>query len=94
MNEEKVREDIKKIINFDKIKPNPHNYPIVDKWNWRIYSPHRTMLFRYIETVIDQEIKRLMQENIKNFVTIEDSFKDGEPYERKTKMQEIKKRIK
>ena len=57
------------------LKPNPNNYLIIDKWNYKyVYLPNRFKLFEEIEEEIDKEIFNLFanEEINKRFVTIKE----------------------
>ena len=57
------------------LKPNPNNYPIIDKWNYKyVYLPNRFKLFKEIEEEVDKEIFSLFvkEEFCKRFTTIEE----------------------
>ena len=56
------------------LKPNPNNYPIIDKWNYKyIYFPNRFKLFKEIEEEVDKEINLFINEEFLNgFATLEE----------------------
>ena len=54
-------------LNLNGIKPNPHHYPIIDKWNWRIYKKHQFEIFEYINGLIEKEVSNI---SFNNFATI------------------------
>ena len=58
MNEQEIREGLEKIFPLNKLKPNPYEYPIINKWNRKyVYLPNRYKLFEYIKQVIDREVE-------------------------------------
>lgn len=57
------------------LKPNPNNYPIIDKWNYKyVYFPNRFKLFEEIEKEIDKAIFNLFakEEFYKRLITIKE----------------------
>lgn len=57
-----------------KMKPNPHNWPIIDKWNYREYKKIKTDLFDVIEDTIDKimldELPRVMEKKFSEFADV------------------------
>ena len=52
------------------IKPNLHNYPIINKWNWRIYQKHKFEVFSAIEDEIEEILKQKISETFDDFTNI------------------------
>lgn len=47
---------------MDKIKPNPNNYPIIDKWNYKyVYAPNRDNVFKILEEMIDMTLSPILE---------------------------------
>ena len=42
--------------NMGKLKPNPNNFEIIKKWNYKIYNENKHGLFRIIEEAVDSMI--------------------------------------
>ena len=55
---------------FAEIKPNPHNYPIIDKWNWRVIHKNGHAYFNEIYPIIEKAIADEIREQYKKFVDI------------------------
>ena len=55
-----------KLPELQRIKPNPHHYPIIDKWNSRIMGKYSVRIFN----VLDEEITGIVTEKI------DDAFDD------------------
>lgn len=53
--QEEIRQDINKIM--PGIRSNPNKYPIINKWNNKIFQKCKFSLFNYIEETIEQEMK-------------------------------------
>lgn len=73
MNEiEKEFQDFLKDNNIN-YKPNPNKYPIIDKWNYKYqYMPHREIIEKKLEELVDKQIHNLMQETMRRFLRIEE----------------------
>lgn len=57
------------------LKPNPNNYLIIDKWNYKyVYLPNRFKLLKEIEEEIDKAIVSsfVNEEFYKRFATIKE----------------------
>ena len=46
------------------MKPNPHKWPIIDKWNNRIYQKHKFEVLAFIEDYLDKIIQEDLKEHI------------------------------
>lgn len=55
MTDQEARDKLKSLMVG--MKPNPNHYPIIDKWNRRIYNRHKFEVFDFIESLIDERIK-------------------------------------
>lgn len=55
---------------FAEIKPNPHNYPIIDKWNRRVVHKNGYAFFNEICPIIEKAIANEIREQHKTFVNI------------------------
>lgn len=57
-----------------KMKPNPHNWPIIDKWNRREYNKIKYKVFDAIETTVDKiiqaELPRIMEKKFSEFADV------------------------
>ena len=54
-----------------KRKPNPNNYPIVDKWNYKyVYLPYQSRLYRAVEAVFNVGFPAAYEAEIENFADI------------------------
>lgn len=57
-----------------KMKPNPHNWPIIDKWNRREYNKIKYKVFDAIETTVDKiiqaELPGIMEKKFSEFADI------------------------
>ena len=66
--EERLEQYKKDIIQFketkmNKLKPNPNNYPIINKWNIRyVIRPNEHELFKMIENAVDDIISISLEE--------------------------------
>ena len=49
-----------KLPELQNIKPNPHHYPIIDKWNSRLVGKYKIKIFN----VLDEEITGMINEEI------------------------------
>ena len=71
MNEKKLKIELKQII--EKIKPNPNNFIIIEKWNYKkIFLPNRNKIFLLISEYIDNNIPTIIEEMINNFANVND----------------------
>lgn len=53
IDEEKYKEELySKFPDFKKIKPNPNNWPIIDKYNRRIFKKNKFTFFDWIQLEI------------------------------------------
>lgn len=51
-------EELRKKYHWERIKPNPNNWPIIKKWNTKyIYNPSGRDLFNLLENAIDTEMR-------------------------------------
>ena len=64
MNEEDIKDKIRHMMSG--CKPNPNHWPIIDKWNNRIYQKHKFEVFAFIDDYIDEKI----QEHLKKHKTL------------------------
>ena len=55
---------------FAGIKPNPHNYPIVDKWNRRVFNKNKYAYFNEVYPIIEKAIEDEIREQHKKLVDI------------------------
>ena len=56
-----------------KRKPNPNNYPIVDKWNYKyVYLPYQSRLYRTVEAVFNVGFPAAYEAEIENFADVND----------------------
>ena len=59
-----------------RMKPNPHNWPIIDKWNRREYNKIKYKVFDAIEATVDKtiqaELPRIMEKKFSEFVNVKD----------------------
>lgn len=54
----KRKEQLQDFFNNLPYKPNPHNYPIVNKWNHKyVYATHRAEIFEMVEETITEYMK-------------------------------------
>ena len=54
---------------WDRVKPNPNHWPIIDKWNTRyIYNPSRHDLFVLVENALDTELRNDIGESLEDVV--------------------------
>ena len=69
MNQEVLLRELKEITK--KKKPNPNNFPIVDKWNYRyIYKPNKEKMFNlFLKYFEDKYQKEYFTKLFDNFVT-------------------------
>lgn len=48
-------------------KPNPFNYPIVDKWNYKyIWKPNMRIIFSFIRLMVDERMKEVLNDGYYN----------------------------
>ena len=62
-NEEIKQEIYEKCPNLTKIKDNPNNYPIINKWNYRLLQKEKFNLFNIIENKIEERMEMYMKNN-------------------------------
>ena len=55
---------------FAEIKPNPHNYPIIDKWNRRVVHKNGYAFFDEFYPIIEKAIADEIRKQHKTFVNI------------------------
>lgn len=59
-----------------KMKPNPHKWPIIDKWNRREYNKIKYKVFDVIETTVDKimqaEVPEIMEKKFSEFANVKD----------------------
>ena len=59
-----------------KIKPNPYNWPIIDKWNRKEYNKIKYEVFDVIEATVDKimqdKLPEVMEEEFSEFVDVKD----------------------
>ena len=55
-----------------KMKPNPHNWPIIDKWNRREYDKIKYKVFDAIEATVDKIIQAELPKKFSEFVNVKD----------------------
>lgn len=54
----KRKEQLQVFFNNLPYKPNPHNYPIVNKWNHKyVYAAHRAEIFEMVEETLTEYIR-------------------------------------
>lgn len=61
---EKIYQEAKQSMQdiMDKIKPNPNNYPIIDKWNYKyVYTPNTVNVFKILEEMIDMTLSPILE---------------------------------
>ncbi len=44
------------------LKPNPNHFPIIDKWNTKIFQRNKFGLFDYINTLVDKMVEAKISE--------------------------------
>ena len=54
------------------IKKNPNHYPIIDKWNNRIFQKNKFAAFNIIEQAIEKEIDEMFQKRLDSLVSYKD----------------------
>lgn len=50
------------------IKKNPNNYPIVDKWNNRIFRKNKFAAFHIIEQAVEEQIHEMFQNELQDML--------------------------
>lgn len=66
-----IKQEFQEITN--KLKPNPNNFPIVDKWNYyKVFLPNRNKLFALISDYLENQIPLEVDTMISQFVDIKD----------------------
>ena len=56
-----------------KLKPNPNNWIIVDKWNRKfVWNKYKFQLFQTMIKELDREIPKYINSTIKNFINIKE----------------------
>ena len=56
-----------------KLKPNPNNWIIVNKWNYKfVWNKYKFQLFQTMIAELEEEIPKQIDFSIKNFVNIEE----------------------
>lgn len=56
----------------EKVKSNPNNFPIINKWNRRLFNKYRYDIFNDIESMIDIELLLNIDLFLDNLVSIKD----------------------
>ena len=73
---EKYKKQLQEFKTQLRIKPNPNNYPIVDKWNHKALRPHLKEIFDMMERAVDEYIGLMNPEEdityFKYMATIDD----------------------
>ena len=60
MNIDQIQKECRRVVHADELKPNPHGYPIIDKWNYKyVIRPHQRELFKFVEETIEDNIEEL-----------------------------------
>ena len=59
---------------WERIKPNPNHWPIINKWNMKyIYNPSRHDLYDVLSEAIEEGLKYSYQKDIfRHFCNVED----------------------
>ena len=52
------------------LKPNPNNWIIVDKWNYRVFKKYEVKLYKLIENYLNKSIEKRIKDAFENFVDI------------------------
>lgn len=53
-----------------KQKPNPNNYPIVDKWNYKyVIKPNMNKIYKECKEVLDTELPKIYEEQVNDFAS-------------------------
>lgn len=61
MDIDQIQKEFRCVAHTDELKPNPHRYPIVDKWNYKyVIRPHKRELFKLISETIENNIEELV----------------------------------
>lgn len=56
-----------------KLKPNPNNWIIIDKWNYKfIYNKYKFQLFQTITKEIEKEIPKYIDSTIKSLANVKE----------------------
>ena len=57
----------------NRLKPNPHNFPIVDKWNYyKVFLPNRNRLFTLMSDYLENQIPLEVDTMISQLADIKD----------------------
>lgn len=55
------------------LKPNPHNWPIVKKWNYKyVWNKYRYRLFELIDAEISKAIPKYIEKTIESLCNAKD----------------------
>ncbi len=67
-----IDETIKELEKISrKLKPNPNNYPIVNKWNYKkVYLPNLQKIFELVYDCIDSQVANVSM--FENFANVKD----------------------
>lgn len=76
------------------MKPNPHKWPIIDKWNSREYNKIKYKVFDVIEATVDKimqdEIHGIMEKKFSEFADIKNIHLVDGALQARLKMYEFK----
>ena len=51
----KIREEFyNKFPDLRKIKENPNDYPIINKWNYNLFRRYQIDVFNYVESLMEE----------------------------------------
>lgn len=69
--EDKFREELYTAFpEINRIKPNPYGWPIIQKWNYRIYEKNKHGLYNFLYPRIQEEIMETAKAFFKEFAEI------------------------
>lgn len=54
------------------LKPNPNNWIIIEKWNYRVFKKYENELYKVVEEWITKAIEERIKEAFNSFVDIKE----------------------
>ena len=61
-----VKKELRQVAHTDELKPNPHKYPIIDKWNYKyVIRPHKHDVFSFVEKTIEKYMEEQLYDRIR-----------------------------
>lgn len=66
--EEKIQFENKIRATMPRLKKNPYNYPIINKWNNRIWQKNKFAAFNIIEQAVTKEVNEMLNNELNDLL--------------------------